>query len=99
MRDEPGAQWHQSVVARGTVVYQVGAAASVSAYATVSATARPTLCVGVLQMTEHPDRTPEERSAIMQFSTYWRQQAHAPYLMSRPEVQVVLVALAETAYM
>jgi hypothetical protein len=39
----------------------------------------------------------EERSAILQFTTYWRQQAHNPYLMGRPEVQVVLLALAETA--
>jgi len=41
----------------------------------------------------------EERSAILQFTTYWRQQAHNTYLMGRPEVQVVLLALAETAQM
>ena len=45
------------------------------------------------------DRTMEERSAIIQFTTYWRQQGHNPYLMGRPEVQVVLLALAETARM
>jgi hypothetical protein len=44
-------------------------------------------------------RMMEERSAILQFTTYWRQQAHNPYLMGRPEVQVVLLALAETAQM
>jgi hypothetical protein len=41
----------------------------------------------------------EERSAILQFTTYWRQQGHNPYLMGRPEVQVVLLALAESAQM
>jgi hypothetical protein len=39
----------------------------------------------------------EERHAIIHFTTYWRQQAHNPYMMGRPEVQVVLCSLAEVA--
>jgi len=38
-----------------------------------------------------------ERAAIFNFTSYWRQMNQAPFGMSRPEVQLVLITLTEFA--
>ncbi|WWC89443.1 uncharacterized protein L201_004367 [Kwoniella dendrophila CBS 6074] len=41
--------------------------------------------------------TPVERTSIVSFASYWRRRTEAPYLMGRPEAQLVLIALTEFA--
>ncbi|KAK6910218.1 hypothetical protein V866_000905 [Kwoniella sp. B9012] len=41
--------------------------------------------------------TPVERTSIISFASYWRRRTEPPYLMGRPEAQLVLIALTEFA--
>jgi hypothetical protein len=77
---------------RSTVVHDRCAKEGVSAHAIVSQSTTTRTRRPYSQI-----RTMEERHAIIQFTTFWRQQSHNPYLMGRPEVQVVLLSLAEVA--
>ncbi|ORX36777.1 hypothetical protein BD324DRAFT_627141 [Kockovaella imperatae] len=41
--------------------------------------------------------TMPERSALLNFASYWRRMVQPPYAMGRPEAQLVLITLTELA--